>query len=62
MRRIDETKYMKESYEKAYEEYKNMKEGTFDFNKYTEIQREKSMEKIKTFLIQVNREFPYTYY
>ena len=53
MRRIDETKYMKESYEKAYEEYKNMKEGTFDFNKYTEIQREKSMEKIKTFLIQV---------
>ena len=53
---------MKESYEKACEEYKVMKNRTFDFNKYTEIQREKSMEKIKTFLIQVNREFPYTYY
>ena len=44
LRRIDETKYMKESYEKAYEEYKNMKEGTFDFNKYTEIQRENKEE------------------
>ena len=32
-RRIDETKYMKESYEKACEEYKAMKNGTFDFNK-----------------------------
>ena len=39
-RRIDETKYMKESYEKACEEYKNMKKGTFDFKKYTENQRE----------------------
>ena len=44
-KRIDETKYMKESYEKAYEEYKNMKKGTFDFNKYTEIQRENKEEK-----------------
>ena len=35
-RKIDETKYMKESYEKACEEYKNMKKGTFDFKKYTE--------------------------
>ena len=39
-RRIDETKYMKESYEKACEEYKTMKNGTFDFNKYTENQGE----------------------
>ena len=61
-RKNRETKYIKESYEKAYEEYKVMKNGTFDFKKYTEIQKEKSMEKIKTFLIQVNREFPYTYY
>lgn len=44
-RRIDETKYMKESYEKACEEYKTMKNGTFDFNKYTEIQRENKEEK-----------------
>ena len=43
-RRIDETKYMKESYEKACEEYKIMKNGTFDFNKYTEIQRENKEE------------------
>ena len=43
-RRIDETKYMKESYEKACEEYKTMKNGTFDFNKYTEIQRENKEE------------------
>ena len=43
-KRIDETKYMKESYEKAYEEYKIMKNGTFDFNKYTEIQRENKEE------------------
>lgn len=51
-RRIDETKYMKESYEKAYEEYKNMKKGTFDFKKYTENQGEnkedKEMEKNKS--------------
>lgn len=39
-RKIDETKYMKESYEKACEEYKTMKNGTFDFNKYTENQGE----------------------
>ena len=44
-RRIDETKYMKESYEKAYEEYKNMKKGTFDFKKYTENQVENKEEK-----------------
>lgn len=44
-RRIDETKYMKESYEKACEEYKTMKNGTFDFKKYTEIQRENKEEK-----------------
>ena len=44
-RRIDETKYMKESYEKACEEYKKMKNGTFDFNKYTENQRENMEEK-----------------
>ena len=44
-RRIDETKYMKESYEKACEEYKTMKNRTFDFNKYTEIQRENKEEK-----------------
>ena len=43
-RRIDETKYMKESYEKAYEEYKNMKEGTFDFKKYIDNQRENKEE------------------
>lgn len=59
-RRIDETKYMKESYEKAYEEYKNMKKGTFDFKKYTENQgenkEEKEMEKNKTYtIIQVFR-------
>ena len=51
-RRIDETKYMKESYEKAYEEYKNMKEGTFDFKKYIDNQRENKgengMEKSKS--------------
>lgn len=39
-RKIDETKYMKESYEKACEEYKTMKNGTFDFKKYTENQGE----------------------
>ena len=39
-RRIDETKYMKESYEKACEEYKTMKNGTFDFKKYIENQGE----------------------
>ena len=44
-RRIDETKYMKESYEKACEEYKTMENGTFDFNKYTENQRENMEEK-----------------
>ena len=44
-RRIDETKHMKESYEKACEEYKTMKNGTFDFNKYTENQRENMEEK-----------------
>lgn len=31
---------MKESYEKACEEYKTMKNGTFDFKKYTENQGE----------------------
>ena len=36
---------MKESYEKACEEYKTMKNGTFDFNKYTENQRENMEEK-----------------
>ena len=44
-RRIDETKYMKESYEKAYEEYENMKKGTFDFKKYIDNQRENKEEK-----------------
>ena len=39
-RRIDETKYMKESFEKACEEYKVMKNGTFDFKKYIENQGE----------------------
>ena len=43
-KRIDETKYMKESYEKAYEEYKNMKKGTFDFKKYSENQGENKEE------------------
>lgn len=42
-RRIDETKYMKESYEKAYEEYEKAYEKIenkkFNFKKYTEIQR-----------------------
>ena len=59
-RRIDETKYMKESYEKAYEEYKIMKNGTFDFKKYTENQgenkEEKEMKENKNFtIIQVFR-------
>lgn len=44
-RRIDETKYMKESYEKACKEYKIMKNGTFDFKKYTENQGENMEEK-----------------
>lgn len=44
-RRIDETKYMKESYEKAYEEYKVMKNGTFDFKKYIENQGENKEKK-----------------
>ena len=44
-RKIDETKYIKESYEKACEEYKVMKNGTFDFKKYTENQRENMEEK-----------------
>ena len=43
-RRIDETKYMKESYEKAYKEYKIMKNGTFDFKKYIDNQRENKEE------------------
>ena len=51
-RRIDETKYMKESYEKACEEYKVMKNGTFDFKKYIENQGEnkekKEMKEIKS--------------
>lgn len=59
-RRIDETKYMRESYEKAFEEYKTMKNGTFNFKKYTEIQREnkeeKKMKENKSYtLIQVFR-------
>lgn len=61
-RKNREIKYIKESYEKAYEEYKTMKNGTFDFKKYLEIQKAKKMEKIKTFLIQEYRDFPYTYY
>ena len=61
-RKNREIKYIKESYEKAYEEYKTMKNGTFDFKKYLEIQKVKKMEKIKTFLIQEYRDFPYTYY
>ena len=44
-RRIDETKYMKESYEKACEEYKVMKNGTFDFKKYIENQGENKEKK-----------------
>ena len=51
-RKNREIKYIKESYEKAYEEYKTMKNGTFDFKKYLEIQKAKKMEKNKTFLIQ----------
>lgn len=51
---------MKESYEKAYEEYKIMKNGTFDFKKYTENQgenkEEKEMKENKNFtIIQVFR-------
>lgn len=61
-RKNREKKYIKESYEKAYEEYKTMKNGTFDFKKYLEIQKAKKMAKIKTFLIQEYRDFPYTYY
>lgn len=61
-RKNREIKYIKESYEKAYEEYKTMKNGTFDFKKYLEIQKAKKMAKIKTFLIQEYRDFPYTYY
>ena len=45
LRRIDETKYMKESYEKACEEYKVMKNGTFDFKKYIENQGENKEKK-----------------
>ena len=44
-RRIDETKYMKDSYEKACEEYKVMKNGTFDFKKYIENQGENKEKK-----------------
>ncbi|WP_314405854.1 hypothetical protein [uncultured Granulicatella sp.] len=44
-RRIDETKYMKESYEKACEEYKVMKNGIFDFKKYIENQGENKEKK-----------------
>ena len=44
-KRIDETKYMKESYEKACEEYKIMKNGTFDFKKYIDNRRENKEEK-----------------
>ena len=44
-RKNRETKYIKESYEKACEEYKNMKKGTFDFKKNSEIQRENKEEK-----------------
>ena len=44
-KRIDETKYMKESYEKACEEYKVMKNGTFDFKKYIENQGENKEKK-----------------
>ena len=48
-RKNREIKYIKESYEKAYEEYKTMKNGTFDFKKYLEIQKAKKMEKNKHF-------------
>lgn len=58
-RKNREIKYIKESYEKAYEEYKTMKNGTFDFKKYLEIQKAKKMENNKTFLIQEYRDFPY---
>ena len=58
-RKNREIKYIKESYEKAYEEYKTMKNGTFDFKKYLEIQKAKKMEKNKIFLIQEYRDFPY---
>lgn len=47
-RRIDETKYMKESYEKACEEYKLMKNGTFDLKKYTENKEKKEMKENKS--------------
>lgn len=46
-RRIDETKYMKESYEKACEEYKVMKNGTFDFKKYIENKEKKELKEEK---------------
>ena len=48
-RRIDETKYIKESYEKAYEEYEKayekMENKKFNFKKYTENQVENNEEK-----------------
>lgn len=48
-KRIDETKYMKESYEKAYEEYEKdyekMGNKKFNFKKYIENQGENKEEK-----------------
>ncbi len=48
-KRIDETKYMKESYEKAYEEYEKayekMENKKFNFKKYLENQGENKEEK-----------------
>ena len=62
-RKNRKTKYIKESYEKACEEYEKVGNVGFNLKKYSELQREnkegKSMGKIKTFLIQVYRDFPY---
>lgn len=44
-RKIYETKYIKESYEKAYEEYNIMQNGTFDFKIYTVNKAKKATDK-----------------
>ena len=69
-RKNRETKYIKESYEKACEEYEKVGNVEFNLKKYSELQRENKegkemgkiklfFEKTKNFLSPVYREVPY---
>lgn len=58
-RKNRETKYIKESYEKACEEYEKVGNVEFNLKKYSELQRERKWEKLKYFSSPVYREVPY---